>query len=107
MDNKYTTEVSPNIYVDFTIEVIELDGPDYNFEANDIQLIITDEEGFETPFELSSLDHDGQQSLIQTANDAIDAYISDNSEKLLERHADPEFLQRLDAANEYNVPYLH
>jgi hypothetical protein len=104
--NTYTTQVNSEVFVDFSVEVLELDGPDYDFEVNDMKLVCIDEEGFEKDFIMSSIPYEAQQSLMDQVDEAINNFLSDNAEKLLSKHADPEFLEKLDKASEYDT-YLH
>jgi hypothetical protein len=100
----YSVQITEDVYADFTVEVIELDGPDYDFDVNDIQLIHVDIEGSETVLDMSTLSHDEQAIIMRDTNEAIDDFLSDNADNLLAKHADPNFLALLDGAQ---PGYLH
>lgn len=105
-DITYSIQVDGNTFVDFTVEVEQLPGPDYDFIANDIRLIGIDDQGMDFEIDMRNYTHDQQAKMIEEANDAIDNFFSDNAERLLAKHADPEFLEELDKASEYDT-YLH
>lgn len=100
----YSVQVTDNVFADFTVQVIELDGPDYDFDVQDVQLLHIDGTGTETSLDMSTLDHDEQETIMRDVNEAIDGFLSDNSDKLLAKHADPNFLALLDGAQ---PGYLH
>lgn len=99
----YNVQVSDSVFADFNVEVIELAGPDYDFDVSNVMLMLVDDVGNETILDLHTLSHDEQSTLLQDTNDAIDNFLSDNSGQLLAKHADPNFLARLDG----DVGYLH
>lgn len=100
----YSVQVTDNVFADFTVEVIELAGPDYDFDVQDIQLIHIDDIGTETGLDMSTLSHDEQETIMRDVNEAIDGFLADNADKLLAKHADPNFLALLDGAQ---PGYLH
>ena len=100
----YSVQVTDNVFADFTVEVVELAGPDYDFDVQDIQLIHIDDTGTETGLNMNTLSHDEQSTIMRDVNDAIDGFLADNADKLLAKHADPAFLALLDGAQ---PGYLH
>ncbi len=99
----YSVQVSGSVYADFTVEVVELAGPDYDFDVQDIQLVHVDDAGTETSLDMSTLSHEEQATITRDMNEAINDFLSDNADKLLNKHADPNFLERLNG----NTGYLH
>lgn len=100
----YSVQVTDNVFADFTVEVVELAGPDYDFEVNDIQLVAIDPSGTEMGLDMSTLSHNEQEQIMINVNDAIDGFLADNADRLLAKHADPNFLALLDGAQ---PGYLH
>lgn len=99
----YTVQVSSHVYADFTVEVVELAGPDYDFDVQDIQLVHVTDDGTETALDMSTLSHNEQEVVMTNVNDAIDQFLSDNADRLLAKHADPNFLERLNG----NTGWMH
>ena len=100
----YSVQVTDNVFADFTVEVVELAGPDYDFDVDNIQLVHIDPSGTETGLDMSTLSHDEQATIMRYVNEAIGDFLSENADKLLNKHADPNFLALLDGAH---PGYLH
>lgn len=99
----YSVQVSGHVYADFTVEVVELAGPDYDFDVQDIQLLHVDSDGSESLLDMRTLSHDEQETILRDANEAINDFLNENSDKLLAKHADPNFLAALSG----QTGYLH